>query len=299
MAKVTYKPYHQYETLILPPSLSELIPQTHPVRLVNAVIDKLDISELEATYAGGGTSSYDPRMLLKVIVYGYLCNIYSGRQLEKVLKENIHFMWLAGMARPDFRTINLFRSKRLKGRVFEKIFVQVVKLLQEEGIISLEVQYIDGTKIESAANKYTFVWRGSVEKNKEKLIAKVCGVLKQANEVLKREDDENSPKEMTADEFKKKASNMLEKLEKEQAAEKKTIKSLKKVVNEDTERLKKYEKQLEIMGERNSYSKTDTDGRKTRCATVRPNRAITCKSPPRTNISPTMTFIGGLPIPGL
>ena len=69
MAKVTYKPYHQYETLILPPSLSELIPQTHPVRLVNAVIDKLDISELEATYAGGGTSSYDPRMLLKVIVY--------------------------------------------------------------------------------------------------------------------------------------------------------------------------------------------------------------------------------------
>ena len=87
----------------------------------------------------------------------------------------------------------MFRSKRLKNGVFEKIFVRVVKLLQEEGLISLEVQYIDGTKIESAANKYTFVWRGSVEKNKEKLIAKVHGVLKQANEVLKRENDENAP----------------------------------------------------------------------------------------------------------
>ena len=69
---------------------------------------------------------------------------------------------------------------------------------------------------------------------------------------MKQENDENSPKEMTAEEFKQKAANMLEKLEKEQAAEKKTIKSLKKVVNEDTERLKKYEKQLEIMGERKS-----------------------------------------------
>ena len=234
MAKVTFKPYPQYETLLLPPSLSELIPATHPVRLVNAVLDKIDISELESTYVGGGASSYNPstyvgggassynpRMLLKVIVYGYLCNIYSGRQLEKVITENINFMWLAGMSRPDFRTINLFRSKRLKNGVFEKIFVRVVKLLQEEGLISLEVQYIDGTKIESAANKYTFVWRGSVEKHKEKLIAKVHGVLKQANEVLKRENDENAPKEMTAEEFKEKAANMLEKLEKEQTAEKK------------------------------------------------------------------------------
>ena len=222
MAKVIFKPYPQYETLLLPPSLSELIPATHPVRLVNAVLDKIDISELESTYVGGGASSYNPRMLLKVIVYGYLCNIYSGRQLEKVITEN-----------PDFRTINLFRSKRLKNGVFEKIFVRVVKLLQEEGLISLEVQYIDGTKIESAANKYTFVWRGSVEKHKEKLIAKVHGVLKQANEVLKRENDENAPKEMTAEEFKEKAANMLEKLEKEQTAEKKTVKSLNKVVNED------------------------------------------------------------------
>ena len=128
MAKVTFKPYPQYETLLLPPSLSELIPATHPVRLVNAVLDKIDISELKSTYVGGGASSYNPRMLLKVIVYGYLCNIYSGRQLEKVITENINFMWLAGMSRPDFRTINLFRSKRLKNGVFEKIFVRVVKL---------------------------------------------------------------------------------------------------------------------------------------------------------------------------
>ena len=285
MAKVTFKPYPQYETLLLPPSLSELIPATHPVRLVNAVLDKIDISELESTYVGGGASSYNPR-------------------LEKVITENINFMWLAGMSRPDFRTINLFRSKRLKNGVFEKIFVRVVKLLQEEGLISLEVQYIDGTKIESAANKYTFVWRGSVEKNKEK---------------LKRENDENAPKEMTAEEFKEKAANMLEKLEKEQTAEKKTVKSLNKVVNEDAPRLKRYEEQLKIMGKRNSYSKTDTDatfmrmkedamrngqtkpGYNVQIATE--NQYITNYDiywrPTDTNISPTMTFIGVPPIPEL
>ena len=75
MAKVTFKPYPQYETLLLPPSLSELIPATHPVRLVNAVLDKIDISELKSTYVGGGASSYNPRMLLKVIVYGYFPDV--------------------------------------------------------------------------------------------------------------------------------------------------------------------------------------------------------------------------------
>ena len=259
MAKVTFKPYAQYETLVLPPSLSELIPPTHPVRLVNAILDKVDIRDLEATYVGGGCSSYDPRMLLKVIVYGYLCNIYSGRQLEKVIQENLHFMWLAGLARPDFRTLNLFRSKRLNHGILEKIFIQVVKLLQEEGIVSLEVQYIDGTKIESVANKYTFVWRGSVEKYKDKLTKKIQTVLQQAQAVVKQENGESAPKAMSAQEFSDKAASMLRKLDELQLEEKQLRKDLQQIETEASTRLRKYEQQLTLMGDRNSYSKTDND----------------------------------------
>lgn len=134
MAKVIHKSYNQNDSLLLPPSLGELIPLSHPVRIVSDIIDKFDISTIEATYKGGGTSSFHPRMLLKVIVYAYLYNIYSGRQMEKQLQENIHFMWLSGISRPDFRTINRFRSERLTDGRLDAIFTKVVELLNSEGL---------------------------------------------------------------------------------------------------------------------------------------------------------------------
>ena len=121
MAKVIYKYYNPNDSLLLPPCLGDYLPENHPSRVVSAVIDRLDISAVESGYAGGGTSSYNPRMLLKVIVYSYLNNVYSGRQMEKLLVENIAYMWLSGMQTPDFRTINIFRSKRLAGK-FDSIF---------------------------------------------------------------------------------------------------------------------------------------------------------------------------------
>ena len=111
-AKIVYKDYNKNESLLFPPTLGELVPENHPVRIVNAVIDRLDISSIESTYKGGGTSSFHPRMLLKVIVYSYLCNVYSGRRMERLLQENVNYMWLSGMSRPDFRTISRFRSRR-------------------------------------------------------------------------------------------------------------------------------------------------------------------------------------------
>ena len=190
-AKIVYKSYNQNDSLLFPPALGDLIPENHPVRTVSAVIDRLDITGIESTYKGGGTSSFHPRMLLKVIVYSYMCNVYSGRRMERLLKENVNYMWLSGMSRPDFRTINRFRSERLSDGRFEEVFRQVVLLLNGEGLVSLRVQYIDGTKIESVANRYTFVWKGSVEKNKSKLEAKVAAVLRTAEEVLAKENATN------------------------------------------------------------------------------------------------------------
>ena len=158
MANIQFKSDNQNQSVLFPSRLDENIPAIHPVRIVNEIVDKLDIRDLLSEYKGGDTSAYHPRMLLKILIYGYLNNLYSSRRIAQQLTENIHFMWLSGRQTPDFRTINDFRSKRLKGRI-NALFTSVVQLMAEEGFVSLTTQYIDGTKLESASNRYTFVWR--------------------------------------------------------------------------------------------------------------------------------------------
>lgn len=118
MTKVVFKSYNPNDSLLLPPCLGDYLPQNHKARVVSAIIDRLDISDIESGYKGGGTSSYNPRMLLKVIVYAYLNNVYSGRQMEKLLVENIAYMWLSGMQTglpyhqplPQQASVRLFRQ---------------------------------------------------------------------------------------------------------------------------------------------------------------------------------------------
>jgi len=257
MAKVTFKSYNPNDNLLFPPCLGDYLPKNHNARVVSAIIDRLDISEIESGYKGGGASSYNPRMLLKVIVYAYLNNVYSGRKMERLLVENIAFMWLSGMQRPDFRTINLFRSKRLAGK-FDSLFTQVVLLLNEEGFVSLDVQYIDGTKIESAANKYTFVWKGSVEKNKARLEAKVRSVLETAEQTLELEGSEPE-EELSSEEMARRSEAILDKMDREGISDKKMRKAVEKVKSEKAPKMREYEEKLETLGERNSFSKTDPD----------------------------------------
>ena len=96
MAKVVYKSYNRNKGSLFPVYLSDMVPAEHPARVVDTVIENLDIRELERTYNGGGTSSYAPRALLRVVIYAYLSNIYSGRQIEKTWRESIIYMWLGG-----------------------------------------------------------------------------------------------------------------------------------------------------------------------------------------------------------
>ena len=260
MAKVVYKSYNRNDGSLFPVYLSDMVPAAHPARVIDAVVENLDIRELERTYKGGGTSSYAPRALLKVIIYAYLSNIYSGRQIAQAWRESIIYMWLGGTLIPDFRTINNFRSKRLVG-TFEDLFTQVVKLLVDEGLVTLDVQYIDGTKIESAANKYTFVWRRSTETNKAKLEKNVRAVLEQAERALEMEQKESETEQrLTAKEMEQRTERILEKMkEKEGAMDKDLRKAVAKVAKESVGKMLEYERKLDILGERNSYSKTDPD----------------------------------------
>ena len=258
MAKLAIKSDNRKQNLLLPPSLDELVPENHMVRVVDAVLDRLDISDILSTYRGGGNSAFNPKMMLKVLVFAYLSNVYSSRRIEELLRRDIYFMWLAGMKRPDFRTINYYRGKRLK-EGFDTVFTQVVRLLHEEGFVSLKVQYIDGTKIESVANKYTFVWRGSVEKYDARLKAKTEALLRQIEQNHAIENQENPvPEELTAEEVTKRVERIKEKVDADNLG-KEERKALKQIETDSVPRMNRYREQLETMGTRNSYSKTDPD----------------------------------------
>lgn len=258
MAKLAIKSDNRKQDLLLPPSLDELVPENHMVRVVDAVIDRLDISDILSTYRGGGNSAFNPKMMLKVLVFAYLSNVYSSRRIEELLKRDIYFMWLSGMKRPDFRTINYYRGKRLR-EGFDPVFTQVVQLLHNEGFVSLKVQYIDGTKIESVANKYTFVWRGSVEKHDAKLKAKTEASLNQIERNHAIENEENPVGgELTADEVTERVERIKAKVDAENLS-KEERKALREMEKDAVPRMKRYKEQLATMGTRNSYSKTDPD----------------------------------------
>lgn len=174
--------------MLFPPNLDQMVPQGHPVRIVDNIIDKVNIQSILDTYPGGGSSGYHPRMLLKVLIYAYLRNIYSSRQIEEALKENIHFMWISGMSQPDHNTINRFRGKRLDGNLKE-IFASVVEMLASEGYLSIKEGYIDGTKIEANANRYTFVWGKAIETQKEKIRQQLEEIWSHVKSVYEQEKD--------------------------------------------------------------------------------------------------------------
>ena len=117
-------------------------------------------------------------------------NIYSCRKIEKQLQRDIHYIWLAAQERPDYVTINRFRN-RVRNEI-NSIFTQLVLLLADRGFISLDVEYIDGTKIESKANKYTFVWRKTVERNRAKLQEKIRILLQQVDDAIAQDNTAES-----------------------------------------------------------------------------------------------------------
>jgi hypothetical protein len=197
--------------------------------------------------------------MIKILFYSYLNNTYSCRKIARQLEENIYYMWLSGEATPNFRTINNFRSQKLKHKI-QNLFAQLIQLMADMGYVSLTVQYVDGTKIEAASNRYTFVWRGSVEKYKEKLETKIESVLKDIEASIAEDSadqtEENFPQKIDTETLQEKIKQLnghLSELNKQQQ------KQLKQLESDALPRLEKYQQQLEILGDRNSYSKTDTD----------------------------------------
>jgi transposase len=262
---VVFKPYLRGQ-LQLPTDLEELVPAKHIVRVVDGAIDRMDLRPLMRQYKGGGTSSYHPQMMLKVLVYAYTQRIYSSRQIAKALRENVYFMWLSGLNRPDFRTINRFRGTVMRG-VMEDIFGGVVRLLIEEGYLKLEQYFLDGTKIEANANRHRAVWAKNTRRYKRELQKKIRSLLDEIDRVNEAENEEYGDRDLEemggggpidAEKLEKTVEELNEVL-KQAPKDKKLARAVRTLERDYLPRQKKYEEQERKLGERNSYAKTDED----------------------------------------
>ena len=156
--------------LALPIYTETLIPVDDSVRLIDQVLEEIDYRELYLTYSSEGRNpAVSPKTLFKIMVYAYSQHIYSSREIEKACRLNLAFIYLLRNEKaPDHSTIARFRKYHLTSCV-EDLLTQLVELLAETGEIHFENLFIDGTKIEANANKYSFVWKGFIEKSEAKL----------------------------------------------------------------------------------------------------------------------------------
>ena len=293
------------QMVLMPVDLEEIIEANHLVRVVNAAVEKMDLRKVYEQYKGGGTSSYHPKMLLKVLIYAYTQQIYSSRKIAKALRENIHFMWLSGNSCPDFHTINRFRGVVVKETINE-IFAAVLVILEEGGYIRLENYFLDGTKVEANANKYSFVWSKNTKRFKGRVQEKVDELLEQIEQLNAAEDaqygtgdlpERGGDKGLDAAQLEARIAELNERLrqmppeeetppsppaageggesnpssptsinqaktEKRKRHKTKTqllAEHIRHLTKKYLPLLKRYEEQEIILGERNSYAKTDHD----------------------------------------
>ena len=241
-----------------------MIPADDPVRLLSAFVEGMDLSELYKTYDRIRKNQATPRQMLKIMIYAAMNRLFSSRDIETACKRDINFMFLLeGMPAPDHATIARFLSLHLSA-CSKELISNVTSILYELGEISGKTDFIDGTKIESCANKYTFVWKKSVTKHQSRLFEKIISFMEECETLYGIKVIYNGTATLhTIKRLRKK----LYKIKKEEhitfvsgsgrrkSLLQKSVETLERYIS----KLKEYTKHLYICGKRNSYSKTDPD----------------------------------------
>jgi transposase len=273
MAKATtkqvFKQYAPNQNLLLPPNLDELVDKQHLVRVVNEVVDQMDLTGILNGYVGGGTSAYHPRMMIKVLLYAYAVKIYTGRRIARALRQDVTFMWLAGYNRPDFRTINNFRSGVLKTTI-EELFKQMLDFLLSYDYIRFENYFCDGSTFEADANRYKMVWKKNAKRYQAATEQKCKELFKQIDQLNEAEqiqygkndlDEAGTSGQTVTKEQIAAQSSRLDKVIATTTSKrlKRKASSLKKKLSTHQVSINKYEQQQLISENRSGYSVTDED----------------------------------------
>ena len=249
----------------LPFEMEVLIPDDDPVRLLNAFVEELELADLYQSYGKIKSSQVTPRQMFKIVIYAAMNRIYSCRDIETACKRDINFMYLLeGKPAPDHATIARFLSLHFS-QCSKKTLAEVTEMLYNLGEISGIHIFIDGTKIESAANRYTFVWKKAVTKHQKRLCQKIAVFVEECEILYGLRFIFNGKKFglRTLKKIRKKLYQIKEEegivfvhgIGKRKTQIQKSIETL----EEYLEKLKEYTKKIHRCGDRNSYSKTDPD----------------------------------------
>jgi transposase len=186
MAK-TFRPYEPDQMLLMPPALQDWVPEGHPARFVSDLVDTLELSSIEDTYEEErGYPPYHPRMMVKLLVYGYCKGVYSSRRIADKLDDSVAFRFLAAGNRPDFRTISDFRKRH--GEALAGLFDQVLQICREAGLVKLGRVAIDGTKVKANASKHKAMSYKRMKEKESELKRQVREILKRAEQIDQEED---------------------------------------------------------------------------------------------------------------
>ena len=259
-----YKLNQEFYQLKLPLDIDSIIPNNDSVRLLSQFVEEMELSNLYSTYFRIRKNPATPRQLLKIMLYAYMNRKYSSRDIEIACNRDINFMFLLeGKPAPDHATIARFRTLHF-APFAKEIFSQMTEILYSLGEVSGENIFIDGTKIESCANKYTFVWKKAVTKNLAKLLAKLADFINDCEMqygikiIYQNKASLHHLKRLRKKLFKiKKEENIsfVHGIGKRKSPLQKSIEQLDAFLN----KLKEYTKKIYKCGNRNSYSKTDSD----------------------------------------
>ena len=267
--------HYTMNQVVLPLDLEVKLQENDIAFTINELVESIPDKAFEGFLRQTGRPAYHPRMMMKIILCAYTQSVFSGRKIEALLKDSIRMMWLAQGYEPSYRTINRFRVHPEVEGLLRECFVQFRSQLVEEELIDEEAIFIDGTKIEANANKFTFVWRKSTEKYNASLIEKSNQLYDELleKEIIPEIERENE-EELSVKEMEKVVEKLDEKIEKyneeieacDVGSERKKIRSERKFPKQARKqfddfitRKQKYQKDMEIFGDRNSYSKTDHD----------------------------------------
>lgn len=253
-----------YYQIKLPLDVEILIPADDPVRLLSAFVEGMELSDLYQTYGKIKKNQATPRQLFKIMVYASMNRIYSSRDIETACRRDINFMYLLeGKPAPDHATFARFISLHF-AQCSKKTLAEVSKLLYSLGEISGKSIFIDGTKIESVANKYTFVWKKAITKNQAKLFDKILVFVEECENLYGFRIAYNGKVSLhTLKRLRKKLYRIRQEegivfvhgTGRRKTHLQKSLETLETYIA----KLKEYNKKLYVCGERNSYSKTDPD----------------------------------------
>ena len=188
-----FKKYDQKQQFLLPLNLESFVSEDHISRVINDLFDTVDISAIESTYSEEGCPAYHPRLLLKILFYGYLINIRSSRKIDAMTQTDTAFMYLAAMQKPDFHTICRFRSAHLDS--IKEIFSQIVILCKGMGLIGSCIS-IDGTKVKASASPRQSKSSDAIEKEIDKILRESIEVDEHEDEIYGDSTPYQMPKEL-------------------------------------------------------------------------------------------------------